>query len=84
MAPIGLLVVYVAVVSGSMVVSMICVRYRDVPPVMTSLLQLLFFISPIIWVPENIKGGELFVESESGRLSAGDHPRSDHGGLHRT
>jgi len=62
LAPVGLLIVYVAVVSGSMVVSMICVRYRDVPPVMTSLLQLLFFISPIIWVPENIKGGELFVE----------------------
>jgi len=61
LAPLGLLIVYVATVSGSMVVSMICVRYRDVPPVMTSVLQLLFFVSPIIWVPENIKGGELFV-----------------------
>jgi len=61
LAPVGLLIVYVAVVSGSVVVSMICVRYRDVPPVMTSVLQLLFFVSPIIWVPENIKGGELFV-----------------------
>jgi len=61
LAPLGLLIVYVAVVSGSMVVSMICVRYRDVPPVMSSVLQLLFFVSPIIWVPENIKGGELFV-----------------------
>jgi len=61
LAPVGLLIVYIATVSGSMVVSMICVRYRDVPPVMTSVLQLLFFVSPIIWVPENIKGGELFV-----------------------
>jgi lipopolysaccharide transport system permease protein len=61
LAPVGLLIVYVAVVSGSVVVSMICVRYRDVPPVMTSVLQLLFFVSPIIWVPENIKGGGLFV-----------------------
>jgi lipopolysaccharide transport system permease protein len=61
LAPLGLLIVYVATVSGSVIVSMICVRYRDVPPVMTSLLQLLFFVSPIIWVPENIKGGELFV-----------------------
>ena len=41
---------------------MICVRYRDVPPLMASLLQLLFFISPIIWIPSQIKGGELFVE----------------------
>jgi lipopolysaccharide transport system permease protein len=61
LAPIGLLIVYVAVVSSSMVISMICVRYRDVPPLMASVLQLLFFVSPIIWVPEHIRGGELFV-----------------------
>ena len=61
LAPIGLLIVYVFVVSGSMVISMICVRYRDVPPVMASILQLLFFVSPIIWVPTQIKGGDLIV-----------------------
>jgi lipopolysaccharide transport system permease protein len=61
LAPVGLVIVYIATVSASLVVSMICVRYRDVPPVMTSVLQLLFFVSPIIWIPENIKGGELFV-----------------------
>lgn len=58
----GLLIVYATVVGSSVVVSMICVRYRDVPPLMASLLQLLFFVSPIIWVPSQIKGGELFVE----------------------
>jgi lipopolysaccharide transport system permease protein len=61
LAPIGLLIVYVFVVSASMVISMICVRYRDVPPVMASILQLLFFVSPIIWVPTQIKGGDLIV-----------------------
>jgi lipopolysaccharide transport system permease protein len=45
----------------SVAVSMICVRYRDVPPVMSSVLQLLFFVSPIIWEPSKIKGGELAV-----------------------
>jgi lipopolysaccharide transport system permease protein len=57
----GMALVYVFVVSASTVVSMICVRYRDVPPVMASLLQLLFFVSPIIWIPSHIKGGELAV-----------------------
>jgi lipopolysaccharide transport system permease protein len=57
----GLALVYVFVVSASVIVSMICVRYRDVPPVMSSVLQLLFFISPIIWEPSHIKGGELVV-----------------------
>src|SRR5262249_20093240 len=61
LAPIGLLIVYVFVVSASMIISMICVRYRDVPPMMASILQLLFFVSPIIWVPTQIKGGELVV-----------------------
>ena len=60
--PLGLLIVYASVVGSSVVVSMICVRYRDVPPLMASLLQLLFFVSPIIWVPSQIKGGELFVD----------------------
>jgi lipopolysaccharide transport system permease protein len=60
--PLGLLIVYASVAGGSVVVSMICVRYRDVPPLMASLLQLLFFVSPIIWIPSQIKGGELFVE----------------------
>jgi lipopolysaccharide transport system permease protein len=57
----GLVIVYVFVVGASTIVSMICVRYRDVPPVIASLLQLLFFVSPIIWVPSQIRGGELAV-----------------------
>jgi lipopolysaccharide transport system permease protein len=61
LAPIGLVIVYVFVVSASTIISMICVRYRDVSPVMASVLQLLFFVSPIIWVPTQIKGGALIV-----------------------
>ncbi|MGJ4932568.1 ABC transporter permease [Bradyrhizobium sp. HKCCYLS2038] len=58
---LGLALVYVFIVSTTMVVSMICVRYRDVPPVMIPIIQLLFFISPIIWAPSQIKGGEWVV-----------------------
>jgi len=61
LALIGLAIVYVFIASASTVISMICVRYRDVPPIMTALLQVLFFISPIIWIPTQIKGGELIV-----------------------
>jgi lipopolysaccharide transport system permease protein len=57
----GLALVYVFIVSASIIVSMICVRYRDVPPVMAAVLQLLFFISPIIWEPSRIQGGDLIV-----------------------
>jgi len=57
----GMAVVYVFVVGISTIVSMICVRYRDMPPLVASLTQVLFFISPIIWIPSQIKGGELIV-----------------------
>ncbi|MGY4287230.1 lipopolysaccharide transport system permease protein [Bradyrhizobium sp. LM2.7] len=58
---LGLMVVYIFVVSASVLVSMICVRYRDVPPIVAAILQLLFFISPIIWAPSQVKGGDLMV-----------------------
>lgn len=34
----------------------ICVRFRDVPPIVTSLVQLLFFVSPVMWRAELIVG----------------------------
>jgi homopolymeric O-antigen transport system permease protein len=58
----GLAVVYIFVVSASVIISMICVRYRDVPPVVAAILQLLFFISPIIWQPSHIRGGAIIVQ----------------------
>jgi lipopolysaccharide transport system permease protein len=57
----GLALVYVFIVGASVIVSMICVRYRDVPPVMAAVLQLLFFISPIIWEASRVRGGALIV-----------------------
>ncbi len=58
----GLAIVYVFVVSASVIISFVCVRYRDVPPVVAAILQLLFFISPIIWLPSHIRGGEIIVQ----------------------
>lgn len=58
---VGLMIVYVFIVSASLIISMICVRYRDVPPIVQAMLQLLFFVSPIIWSPSQTKGGEILV-----------------------
>jgi len=35
----------------SIVVAICCARYRDLPPVVASLLQVLFFLTPILWQP---------------------------------
>lgn len=33
---------------------MICARFRDVPPIIASIMQLAFFVTPIIWLPEQL------------------------------
>ncbi len=34
----------------------LCARFRDIPPIVASLMQIAFFISPIIWKPELLAG----------------------------
>jgi len=58
----GLILVYIFSSAAATLVSVICVRYRDVPPLIQALMQLLFFISPIIWMPGSTRGGHLILE----------------------
>jgi len=34
----------------------VCARFRDIPPIVGSVMQIAFFVSPIIWKPELLKG----------------------------
>lgn len=34
----------------------ICARFRDVPPIVASVVRILFFVTPIIWMPEMMPG----------------------------
>ena len=36
-------------------------RYRDVPPIVASLVRILFFVTPIIWMPELMPGRALML-----------------------
>jgi ABC-type polysaccharide/polyol phosphate export permease len=47
----GLIILGVFLFGLVLVLSVICTRFRDMPQIVTSLLQLLFFLSPIIWTP---------------------------------
>jgi lipopolysaccharide transport system permease protein len=55
----GLVIVFVFASSISLTIAFICVRYRDMPPLVGVVLQFLFFISPIIWMPEKVRAGHL-------------------------
>ena len=54
---IGLVLLFLFLFGTSAVIAIICVRYRDVPHLIQVLIQFLFFLTPIIWYPEQIRFG---------------------------
>jgi lipopolysaccharide transport system permease protein len=35
----------------SLLLGILCARYRDIPPIVASVMQIAFFVSPILWSP---------------------------------
>lgn len=48
----GLVLVLINAVWIAMLLGLICARFRDVPQIVASLVQVVFFVTPIIWKPE--------------------------------
>jgi lipopolysaccharide transport system permease protein len=38
----------------SVLLGALCARFRDIPPIVGSLLQMMFFVTPVIWKPDLI------------------------------
>jgi ABC-type polysaccharide/polyol phosphate export permease len=57
----GLLLVMLNGVWVGLFFGLICARFRDIPPVVASLLQLVFFITPIIWHPSLLPGQQRVI-----------------------
>lgn len=38
--------------AASVLLGALCARFRDIPPIVASLLQIAFFVTPVIWKPE--------------------------------
>jgi ABC-type polysaccharide/polyol phosphate export permease len=45
----------------SIIVGVLCTRFRDLPPIVTNLLQILVFISPIMYTPESLPPELAFI-----------------------
>jgi ABC-type polysaccharide/polyol phosphate export permease len=58
----GLLLLYLFLVGTSAIIAIICVRYRDVAQLIQVLIQFLFFLTPIIWYPEQIRFGAVILK----------------------
>jgi len=50
--PAAILLLALASGGAALLLATIGARFRDVPPIVSNLLQLLFFLTPILWVPQ--------------------------------
>ena len=42
-------------------IGIICERFRDIPSLITNILQISFFVTPIIWDPMNFKSRAIII-----------------------
>lgn len=52
----GLIILVAALVGIAMTLAILCTRFRDLLPMVTALLQLMFLLTPIIWPPATLAG----------------------------
>jgi lipopolysaccharide transport system permease protein len=38
-----------------------CARFRDIPPIVASVMQIAFFVTPVIWKPEQLGSGQALL-----------------------
>jgi ABC-type polysaccharide/polyol phosphate export permease len=58
----GLALVLANGVWVALLLGLICARFRDVPPIVGSTMQLTFFITPIIWHPSLLPGRQRVID----------------------
>lgn len=52
LAPLGVLILAINGVWLGLLLGLFCARFRDIPPIITSLIQVALFLTPIMWKPE--------------------------------
>lgn len=57
----GMLVVLVNLHALSISLGILCARFRDVAQIVTSVLQLLMFLTPVFWLPEKLPNRAHFI-----------------------
>lgn len=58
----GLLLVLVIGFWVGIILGTLSARFRDVPPIIASITQVAFFLTPIFWTPAALKGREVFLD----------------------
>lgn len=48
---LGFLLIVINLTWGILILGIVCTRYRDLSQIVTSMLQVLFYLTPVIWMP---------------------------------
>lgn len=57
----ALLLLFAALFFAALLLSLLGTRFRDVPQVVTNALQLMFFVTPIFWLPRALSPGKAWL-----------------------
>jgi lipopolysaccharide transport system permease protein len=61
LALLGVVLIAINMVAGGLLLGMVCARFRDIPPIVANVVQLAFFVSPILWKPELLGDGMVWM-----------------------
>ena len=61
-ALVGICLLFVTGIWSGLVLGVVCTRFRDVPPIVASLMQIAFFVTPILWHPSLLGGRTWMTE----------------------
>ncbi|MDR3473972.1 MAG: ABC transporter permease [Devosia sp.] len=57
----GMVLFVVNIFWMSLVAGILSTRYRDIPPVITNLVQVVFFVTPVFWSPDSLPNRPAFI-----------------------
>lgn len=60
MAPFGMALIFISGFSVSLLIGTLCARFRDIPPIVGNVVQLAFFVTPVMWKAE-LLGDKAFL-----------------------
>lgn len=62
LAPLGVLLIAVNGIWLGIFLGMLCARFRDIPPIIASLVQVMFFLTPVLWKAEMLGRHQWIVD----------------------
>lgn len=58
----GILLISVNGVLAAMLLGTLCARFRDIPPIVTTIMRMMFLLTPVLWHPDQIPGKGALID----------------------